>query len=108
MTRLGMLIATWPVTWVLFSIVAWFGFAFIVVWGNHRFHCWQASKAVPYTTTDRAIDALATAVQCTWCAPRPRGLCSCSVRCGHIRCVHLPGRGWTRDDRPILEGKKLP
>lgn len=84
-------------------IAGWLGGAW---WDRRRGQL--DDQPVPYLPTDRAIDALATAVQCTWCTPRPRGLCSCSVRCGHIRCVHLPGRGWTRDDRPILEGKKLP
>ena len=106
MTHLAILAASWPVTWVLFSIVAWFGFALVLLTFGHRYHRWPAGKPVPYTITGNAIDALATAVQCTWCTPRPRGLCSCSVRCGHIRCVHLPGRGWTRDDRDILDGKK--
>lgn len=74
------------------------------LWDWHR-----DRKPVPYLPTDQAIDALASSVQCTWCTPAPRGLCSCTVRCGHIRCVHLPGRGWTsRDREEILEGKKLP
>ena len=45
---------------------------------------------------------------CTWCKPVPRGLCSCENRCGHVRCVHLPARGWMPDDRDILQGKRLP
>lgn len=72
---------------------------------------WQRRRdwrPIPHVPADQAIDALSSSVQCTWCCPAPVGLCSCSVRCGHIRCVHVAGRGWTTRDRDILEGKKLP
>jgi hypothetical protein len=99
-----MLIATWPVTWVLFSIVAWFGFALVLLTFGHRYHRWQAGKPVPYVPTDAGIDALAQAVTCYWCRPRPKGPCTCGVWCGHQQCTRL-----TRADMEYLDhGAEMP
>lgn len=50
------------------------------------------------------IEALMSTVTCTWCKPKPAGLCSCSGPCGHIRCVGRKPR-WTAAERDFLNGR---
>ena len=51
------------------------------------------------------VEALMATVTCTWCKPRPAGLCSCSGPCGHLRCVGRTPR-WTAAEREFLIGRK--
>ena len=81
-------------------------------WDWHR-----ARKPIGLVPTEQAAEALSfdpvlallDTIDCTWCRPKPHGMCSCSGRCGHIRCVgRHPGRVWTPDDAAILDGRRLP
>lgn len=61
---------------------------------------------VPYWPAD-PVDAQVDSWNCTWCRPKPDGRCTCSGKCGHIRCV-APRSLFTTADQEILEGKRLP
>ncbi len=88
-------------TWLVIILAAW-GLVIIgACWAGNRMHAAAApDEPVPYWPAGTS--------PCTWCKPAPSGLCSCTAPCGHKRCVHVAGRGWTARDRKILEGKKLP
>lgn len=58
MTHLAMTAASWPVTWVLFGLVAWCGAALILIWAMSRLFRWQNRGAVPYTITPKGDDEL--------------------------------------------------
>jgi hypothetical protein len=60
-------------------------------------------QPVPYWPAD-PVNAAVDAFNCTWCRPRPQGRCSCSGRCGHIRCV-APRVLFTLPEQAFLDGR---
>lgn len=79
MTHVGMIVASWWITWVLFSLTAWCGLIWLIVTAWHRFSRWQHGKpddALGYNSARAMLDA--------------------------------PADPWTPADMDILAGRRLP
>lgn len=108
MRHVALTVAGWWLTWVLFGLVAYFGSVALICLAFRWLHSRDVAAGKAAAADEQPVPYWPPETNpCTWCKPRPDGRCSCTAKCGHIRCV-APRRLWTAADREILEGKRLP
>jgi hypothetical protein len=66
------------VIWLAVIIAASGLIGLFVWWATRPRHPGGADEPVPYWPATNP---------CTWCKPSPEGICTCTGKCGHVRCV---------------------